>query len=124
MSENQGPNRTTRKWGTKLQDRETLGQNFMIKMQDRKMWDWKMQDWNMYGTRDKCFVTSLKSVPKTAAPIEMPFGMRTWVGTGNHVLDGVQIPPWEGAKILGENGRPIVKYRDTLRSSVQRRLNR
>jgi len=24
----------------------------------------------------------------------------------------------------GENGRPIVKYRDTLRSSVQRRLNR
>ena len=27
-------------------------------------------------------------------------------------------------QIFGENGRPIVKYRDTLRSSVQRRLNR
>jgi len=29
---------------------------------------------------------------KTAAPIEMPFGLRTRVGTGNHILDGVQIP--------------------------------
>jgi len=38
-------------------------------------------------------------------------------GLGNHVLDGVQIPPWEGA-LLGGKGRPIVKYRDTLRSSV------
>ena len=27
-------------------------------------------------------------------------------------------------KFLGENGRPVVKYRDILRSSVQRRLNR
>jgi len=35
---------------------------------------------------------------------------------------GVQIPLWEGA-IFGEKGRPIVKYRDTLRSSVQKRLN-
>ena len=26
---------------------------------------------------------------------------------------GVQIPPWEGANFGGENGRPIVKYRDT-----------
>ena len=34
---------------------------------------------------------------------------------------GVQIPPWEGA-IFGENGCPVVKYRDTIRSSVQRRL--
>jgi len=23
-----------------------------------------------------------------AEPIEMPFGSRTWVGPGNHVLDG------------------------------------
>jgi len=58
---------------------------------------------------------------KKAAPIELPFGLRTWVGPGNHVLDGVQIPLGRG-KFLGENGRPIVKYRDTLRSSVQRRL--
>jgi len=31
--------------------------------------------------------------------------------------------PWEGAILRGK-GSPIVKYRDTLRSSVQKRLNR
>ena len=36
---------------------------------------------------------------------------------------GVQISPWEWAILKGE-GRPIVKNRDTLRSSVQKRLNR
>jgi len=29
----------------------------------------------------------------TAQPIEMPFGLRAQVGPGDHVLDGVQIPP-------------------------------
>jgi len=38
-----------------------------------------------------------------AVPIEMLFGLRTQVGPGNHVLDGVQIPPLEGAS-LGERG--------------------
>ena len=33
-------------------------------------------------------------------------------------------PPVGMGKFLGENGHPIVKYRDTLRSSVQRLLNR
>jgi len=32
-------------------------------------------------------------------------------------------PPWEGSIFRGE-GRPIVKYRDTLWSSVQKQLNR
>jgi len=36
---------------------------------------------------------------------------------------GVQISPWEGA-CLGVKGRPIVKYRDTLWTSVQKWLNR
>jgi len=35
------------------------------------------------------------------------------VGPGNHVLDGGPDPPWKG-QILGENGRPIVKYKDTV----------
>jgi len=39
------------------------------------------------------------------------------VGPGNHVLDGVQIPHGKGQFFEGE-GRPIVKYRDTLRSSL------
>ena len=28
------------------------------------------------------------SPAKTAEPIEMPFGLWTWVGSGKHVLDG------------------------------------
>ena len=59
------------------------------------------------------------SPAKTAVPIELPFGLRTWVGPGNHVLDGGPGPPWEGANFRGENGGPIVKYKDILRSSVQ-----
>jgi len=31
------------------------------------------------------------SPAKIAEPIEMPFGLRTWVGPRNHVLDGVNI---------------------------------
>jgi len=31
---------------------------------------------------------TLLSPAKTAATIEMPFGMRTWLGPGNHVLGG------------------------------------
>jgi len=56
--------------------------------------------------------------------IDMLFGLTILVGPGNHVLDGVQIPPWEGA-ILGRKGqgRPVVKYRDTLRSSLQKGPN-
>jgi len=60
---------------------------------------------------------TLVSPAKTAAQIEMLFGLRTRVGPGNHVLDGRPDPPWEGAIFTGK-GRPIVKYRDTLRSTV------
>jgi len=31
---------------------------------------------------------TLVSPAKTAEPIEMPFRLRTWVGSGNHVSDG------------------------------------
>ena len=70
-----------------------------------------------------CRSVTLVIPAKTAAPIELPFGLRTWVGPGNHVLDGGPDPTMGRGKFLGENGRPIVKSRDTLRSSVQRRLN-
>ena len=66
----------------------------------------------------------LVSPAKTAAPIELPFRLRTWVGPGKHVLDGGPDPHMGRGKFLAENGSPIVKYGDTLRSSVQRRLNR
>jgi len=32
------------------------------------------------------------SCAKTAEPIDMPFGLWTWVGPGKQVLDGVQMP--------------------------------
>ena len=63
---------------------------------------------------------SVVSPATTAELIKMPFELRTRVGPGNRVLDGgaVQILPWEEA-VLMENWRPMVKYRDILRSSVQ-----
>jgi len=64
-----------------------------------------------------CQSVTLVSPAKMAEPIEMPFGVRTPVGLWNHVLDGVQIPPSEGAIFWGK-GRSIVEYRDTLWSSV------
>jgi len=47
------------------------------------------------------------SPAKTAAPIEMPFGLRTLVGPRNHVLYGVQIASREGAVLKGEMGIPL-----------------
>jgi len=39
---------------------------------------------------------------KMAEPIEMPFGLRTRVSPGNHVLDGGSDAPWEGAILRGK----------------------
>ena len=44
------------------------------------------------------------------------------MGLGNYVLDGGPDPPWEG-QFWGEKRRPIVKYRVSLQSSVQKQLN-
>ena len=60
---------------------------------------------------------------KTAKAIEMPFGLRPRVGSGNRVLDGGPDPLWERAVFRGK-GRPVVKYRFIVRSSVLKRLNR
>ena len=54
-----------------------------------------------------CLSVTLVSPAKTAEPIEMSFGLWTRVGPRNRVLDGVQIPPCEGAILRGQ---PIVKY--------------
>ena len=70
-----------------------------------------------------CRSVTLVSPAETAAPIEMPFGLRTRVGSRNDVLDRCPDPPWEGANLRGGKGHPIVKHRDSLRSSVQKRLN-
>jgi len=63
---------------------------------------------------------TLVNLAKTAEPIEMPFGLRTWLGPRDHVLDGGSDPPMGMGKFGGgENGRPIVKYRDFLPCSAQ-----
>jgi len=71
-----------------------------------------------------CRSVTLVSPAKTAEPIKMPFGLRTRVGPGNHVLDGGPDPPHGKGQFWGWKGRPMVKYRGTLLSSVQKRQNR
>jgi len=51
---------------------------------------------------------TLVSPVNSAALIEMPFGLGTWVGPRNHVLDGGPDPPWEGAILRGK-GAPYCK---------------
>ena len=48
----------------------------------------------------------------------MPFGLRTRVGPGSHVLHGVEIPHGTG-QFWGGKGRPIVRYRDTAVTYVK-----
>jgi len=62
------------------------------------------------------------SPAKTAELIEMPFGLRTWVSSRNHVLDGSPDPHGRGNFEEGK-GRAIVKCRDTVQSSMQKQLN-
>ena len=50
---------------------------------------------------------TLVSPAKTAAPIELLFGLRTWVGPGNHVLDGGPDPPMGRGKFLERMGVPL-----------------
>jgi len=58
-----------------------------------------------------------------AALIEMLFWLRTRVGPGNHVLDGDPDPPMGRGNFEGGMACHVVKYRDTLWSSVQKWLN-
>jgi len=51
-----------------------------------------------------CRSVTLVSPAKMAELIEMPFGLRTRVGPGNHVLDGSPDPPWEGAILGAQSG--------------------
>jgi len=51
-----------------------------------------------------CRSATLVRPVKTAAPIEIPFRLRTRVGPRNHVLDGSPDPPLEGAILRGGEG--------------------
>ena len=56
---------------------------------------------------------TIMSPAKTAELIEMPFGLWSWVGPRNHVLDRVQTSARKGAILRGK-GRPIIKYRTAI----------
>jgi len=45
---------------------------------------------------------TVMSPAKMAKPIEVSFGLRTWVDPKNHVLDGDQDLPWEKAVLRGK----------------------
>jgi len=66
---------------------------------------------------------TLVSPAEMTEPMEMLFELSTRVGPENHVLDGGPDPPMGRGNFEGGKGRPIVKYRDTVRSSVQKWLN-
>jgi len=57
-----------------------------------------------------CRSVTLVSSAKMAEPIEMPLGVRTLVGPGNHVLDGGPDRPWEEA-IYSGSGASLCKVR-------------
>jgi len=48
-----------------------------------------------------CLSVTIFSPTKTAEPIEIPFGVWTWVGPGNHVSDGGPDPQCEWAILRG-----------------------
>jgi len=47
------------------------------------------------------------SPAKTVEPIDMPFGLRTRVGTGNFVLDGDPDAPMGTGNFEGKRGVPL-----------------
>ena len=55
---------------------------------------------------------TLVSPAKMAEPIEMPFGLRTRVGPGNHVLDWGPDPSMVMGNFEGGRGGVFVKYSD------------
>jgi len=57
--------------------------------------------------RSVCLSVTLVIPAKTAAPIEMPFGLRTQVGPKNHVLDGGPDPTMGRGNFEGERGVPL-----------------
>ena len=51
-----------------------------------------------------CLSVCNVSPARKAEPIEMPFGILTWVGPRNHLFDGVQIPTREGTILRAKRG--------------------
>jgi len=77
----------------------------------------------VYCYRLSSVVCHSSELAKTAEPIKMPFGTIEDSGGPKKLCTGYgPDPPWEGTIWRGKEW-PIVKYRDTLRWAVQKRLN-
>jgi len=71
-----------------------------------------------------CWSRSWALQKKTAEPIEMPFGGLTWVGPGNHALNGPR-SPWGRDSFSGLSICPAYwKAFGSLLLCTQKRLNR
>ena len=58
------------------------------------------------------------SPAKMAEPIEMPFWVRSRVGTRSHVLHGGSDAPMKRGNFVGK-GQPIVKFRDAVTAPIE-----
>jgi len=58
-----------------------------------------------------CWSVCHSSEPCKNSWTDLPFGLRTQVGPGNHVLDGRYRSPMRRGNFEGGKVRPIVKYR-------------
>jgi len=71
-----------------------------------------------------CQSVTLVRIAKTAKAIELTFGLRTRMGPRKHTYYMGSRSSHGKEQFWAGNWRTIVKYMDTLRSSVQKRLNR
>jgi len=64
--------------------------------------------WSVCLSVGRSVTLHVVSPAKLAQPIEMPFGLRTWVGPRNHILDGSPDPPIRmGNFEVGGRGVPL-----------------
>jgi len=82
----------------------------------------KGQCWGGNGRTIVKYRDTAVNCAKAAEPIDMPFGFWTRMGPSNHVLDGGPDPHGKGQ--FWWIGAPIVKHRDFLPWTVQKRLKR
>jgi len=52
-----------------------------------------------------CRSLTVVSPAKAVEPIDMPFGLKSWMGPRNYVLDGGSDPPWGNYR--GKWGGPL-----------------
>jgi len=52
-------------------------------------------EWRGQSVLTICLLVTFVNPAKTAEPIDMPFGAKTWVGPRNHIIEGGWDLPWK-----------------------------